>query len=90
MLFALLLGVMKLSWVRTGAHWALGHLVLLFVPCVIGLMNYKTLLLTDGWKLIIAVVIGTATVMIVTGYSVKFGFLCEEKLKAYLKKQGRP
>ncbi|MGE4315224.1 CidA/LrgA family protein [Acinetobacter sp.] len=78
---ALLSGLFKLQWIKTGSDFILGELVLLFIPCVVGIIKYKDLLLTQGWQLILSVVIGTFCVMLTTAYSVYFGFKLEDRLK---------
>ena len=85
-LFALLSGLFKLQWIKTGSDFILGELVLLFIPCVVGIIKYKDLFLTQGWQLILAVFIGTICVMLATAYSVYFGF----KLEARLKQKHKP
>lgn len=80
-LIGLMTGIFKLTWIKTGSDFILGELVLFFIPCFIGLMKYKTLFMTEGWQLILAVVIGTICVMVVTAYSVHLGFKLENKLK---------
>ena len=80
-LMALLNGLFKLQWIKTGSDFILGELVLLFIPCVVGIIKYKDLLLTQGWQLILSVVIGTFCVMLATAYSVYFGFKLEARLK---------
>ena len=85
-LFALLSGLFKLQWIKTGSDFILGELVLLFIPCVVGIIKYKALFLTQGWQLILAVFIGTICVMLATAYSLYFGF----KLEARLKQKHKP
>jgi len=85
-LFALLSGLFKLQWIKTGSDFILGELVLLFIPCVVGIIKYKSLFLTQGWQLILAVFIGTICVMLATAYSLYFGF----KLEARLKQKHKP
>lgn len=85
-LFTLLSGLFKLQWIKTGSDFILGELVLLFIPCVVGIIKYKDLFLTQGWQLILAVFIGTIFVMLATAYSVYFGF----KLEAHLKQKHKP
>ena len=85
-LFALLSGLLKLQWIKTGSDFILGELVLLFIPCVVGIIKYKDLFLSQGWQLILAVFIGTICVMLATAYSVYFGF----KLEARLKQKHKP
>ena len=81
LLFALMSGMMKLVWIKSGADFILAELVLMFIPCVVGLVKYKQLFLTQGWQLILAVVLGTICVMVMTAYSVHFGFKLERKLQ---------
>ncbi|WP_416224503.1 CidA/LrgA family protein [Acinetobacter sp. ANC 4910] len=81
LLFALMSGVIKLVWIKSGADFILAELVLMFIPCVVGLVKYKQLFLTQGWQLILAVVVGTICVMVMTAYSVHFGFKLEHKLQ---------
>ncbi|WP_374527317.1 CidA/LrgA family protein [Acinetobacter sp.] len=81
LLFALMSGMMKLVWIKSGADFILAELVLMFIPCVVGLVKYKQLFITQGWQLILAVVLGTLCVMVMTAYSVHFGFKLERKLQ---------
>lgn len=78
---ALLSGLFKLHWLKPGSDFILAELVLLFIPCVVGIIKYKDLLSTQGWQLILSVVIGTFCVMLATAYSVYFGFKLENRLK---------
>lgn len=81
LLLALMSGMMKLVWIKSGADFILAELVLMFIPCVVGLVKYKQLFITQGWQLILAVVLGTICVMVMTAYSVHFGFKLERKLQ---------
>ena len=81
LLIALMSGIMKLMWIKSGADFILAELVLMFIPCVVGLVKYKQLFITQGWQLILAVVLGTLCVMVMTAYSVHFGFKLERKLQ---------
>jgi holin-like protein len=81
LLLALMTGIIKLIWIKAGADFILTELVLMFIPCVVGLVKYKHLFLTQGWQLILAVVFGTICVMVMTAYSVYFGFKLERKLQ---------
>ena len=85
MLFALLSGVFKLQWIKSGSDFILGELVLFFIPCVVGLIKYKHLFITQGWQMVVAVVIGTVTVMVSTAYAVHFGFKLESRLQVHHK-----
>ena len=80
-LIGLMTGIFKLNWIKSGSDFILGELVLFFIPCFIGLMKYKNLFMTEGWQLIVVVVLGTICVMLFTAYSVHIGFKLERKLK---------
>ena len=80
-LIGLMTGIFKLNWIKSGSDFILRELVLFFIPCFIGLMKYKNLFMTEGWKLIVVVVLGTICVMVFTAYSVHIGFKLERKLK---------
>ena len=80
-LIGLMTGIFKLNWIKSGSDFILGELVLFFIPCFIGLMKYKNLFMTEGWQLIVVVVLGTICVMVFTAYSVHIGFKIERKLK---------
>ena len=83
-LAALLCGVLKLNWIKGGADFVLGELVLFFVPCVVGLMKYQALFKSQGWQLISTITIGTVCVMVATAYAVSIGFKWEHALKQRL------
>ena len=83
-LAALLCGVLKLEWIKGGADFVLGELVLFFVPCVVGLLKYQTLFQSQGWQLISTIAIGTVCVMVATAYVVSIGFKWEHALKQRL------
>jgi len=80
-LIGLMTGIFKLNWIKSGSDFILGELVLFFIPCFIGLMKYKNLFITEGWQLIVVVVLGTICVLVFTAYSVHIGFKLERKLK---------
>lgn len=78
---SLMTGVIKLEWIKTGSDFILGQLVLFFIPCVVGLMKYQSLFLTEGWQLISAVVLGTVAVMLSTAWTVHLCLKCERWFK---------
>ena len=87
MLLALLSGKFQLEWIKSGSDFILSELVLMFVPCVVGLIKYHDLFIRQGWQLITAVLIGTLCVMIVTAYSVYMGFKLESWYKRKISKE---
>ena len=83
-LAALLCGVMQVDWIKGGADFVLGELVLFFVPCVVGLLKYQALFKSQGWQLISTIAIGTVCVMVATAYAVSIGFKSQHALKQRL------
>ena len=83
-LAALLSGILKLQWIKSGADFVLGELVLFFIPCVVGLIKYQDLFRSQGWQLLSTIAIGTVCVMVATAYAVYLGFKLESLLKQRL------
>ncbi len=82
MLTLLLTGLLPLHWIKAGSDLILSELVLFFVPCVVGLINYQQLFIQQGWQLVLAVLLGSLCVLIVTAYTVFIGFKMEAWIKA--------
>lgn len=67
--FALQTGVVKLQTVQLLAKTLLDYLVLLVVPACISIMQYLDIIKEGLWVLIVATMISTFLVLIVTGKS---------------------
>ena len=64
LLFVLLkLGVIRVSWLETGANWLLSNMLLFFVPAAVGVLGHKELLSLSGIGLVAVIVVGTLIVM---------------------------
>lgn len=85
LLIFLISGILKLEWVKVGSDFILGELVLFFIPCLVGLTQYQSLFLDQGWKLFVVIFLGTACVMVFTAFSVYLGFKLEKIIKKLLK-----
>lgn len=66
---ALQMGVIKLETVQALAKVLLDYLVLMVVPACISIMQYLDIIRRDAWILVVATVISTFLVLIVTGKS---------------------
>lgn len=66
---ALQAGVIKIETVQTLAKVLLDYLVLMVVPACISIMQYLDIIRRDAWILVVATVISTFLVLIVTGKS---------------------
>jgi len=80
MLGLLLTGRAKVGWVKDGANWFLGELVLFFIPCVVAVVNYLPLFRREGVQLVVAVTVGTVLVMAATALAVYAGCRLETRL----------
>ena len=85
LLIFLISGILKLEWVKVGSDFILGELVLFFIPCLVGLTQYQSLFLDQGWKLFVVIFLGTACVMVFTAFSVYLGFKLEKIIKKLFK-----
>lgn len=81
-LLLLQLNILKLSWLASGAQALLGELMLYFMPVLIAVVQYKALFATEGWQLIISIVIGTFLVMSSTALTLKY---CYRLRRAWIK-----
>ncbi|MGL5812915.1 MAG: CidA/LrgA family protein [Aeromonas sp.] len=63
LLACILLGVVKAQWFSAGARWLLAEMLLFFVPAVVAVVNYQDLLLEEGWRIMLVLVISTILVL---------------------------
>jgi holin-like protein len=63
LLLCILLGVVKAQWFSAGARWLLAEMLLFFVPAVVAVVNYQDLLLEEGWRIMLVLVISTILVL---------------------------
>jgi holin-like protein len=64
---ALLTGVVKLRWVERAAGFLLRHMVLLFVPLTVGLMNMGSILSRQAIPVLASLLVSFLAVLITTG-----------------------
>ena len=67
LLLALICGVIKLPWVEKAADLFLHHMVLLFVPVTVGLMEVGPLLKQSGLAIVASLVVSLLVTLIATG-----------------------
>lgn len=73
---ALLLMVFAFGWLspdqlQRGAALLLGEMLLFFVPAVMSLLDYGTLIMNQGWKIILIILLSTVLVMLGTAITVE-------------------
>lgn len=64
---ALQSGLIRLSWVESGAALLLSEMILFFIPSIAGIVQYPWMLGIKGLLVLAVVISGTALVMIATG-----------------------
>ena len=73
---ALLLIVFAFGWLKPeqlqlGATLLLGEMLLFFVPAVMSLLDYKTMIVSQGWKIVLIIIVSTILVMLGTAITVE-------------------
>ncbi|TCK04074.1 holin-like protein [Marinobacterium mangrovicola] len=66
--------------VRSGSNFLLGELLLFFIPPVVSILKYWSMLRDDGWMLIGALIIGTVVVLTGTAWVVDRIFTLEKRM----------
>ena len=80
LLALILLGVVKTPWFSAGARWLLAEMLLLFVPAVVAVVNYQDLLLQEGWRIMVVLLVSTTLVLGTTALVVDRVYRLELKL----------
>ncbi|PKQ72301.1 CidA/LrgA family protein [Aeromonas sobria] len=80
LLACILLGVVKVEWFRAGARWLLAEMLLFFVPAVVAVVNYQDLLLQEGWRIMVVLLVSTTLVLGTTALVVDRVYRLELKL----------
>ncbi|BBT82141.1 murein hydrolase exporter [Aeromonas veronii] len=80
LLACILLGVVKAQWFEAGARWLLAEMLLFFVPAVVAVVNYQELLLEEGWRIMVVLLVSTTLVLGTTALVVDRVYRLELKL----------
>ncbi|MEN3801357.1 CidA/LrgA family protein [Aeromonas veronii] len=80
LLACILLGVVKAQWFEAGARWLLAEMLLFFVPAVVAVVNYQELLLQEGWRIMVVLLVSTTLVLGATALVVDRVYRLELKL----------
>ncbi|MDE2254606.1 MAG: CidA/LrgA family protein [Betaproteobacteria bacterium] len=67
----LLARVVPAHHVAAGANWLLGDMLLFFIPPLMAIIQFRSLLATHGLQILAAIVLGCLTVMVGTGLIVE-------------------
>ncbi|WP_114815095.1 CidA/LrgA family protein [Paraburkholderia kururiensis] len=67
-------------WVKAGADWLLGDMLLFFIPAAVAAVQYGGLFREDGWRLALVVMAGTLMVMVAVAVAVDLAARFERRL----------
>jgi holin-like protein len=74
-------GMVKLDWVESASNLLLRHMMLFFVPILVGVASYLKWIAGDPWPIVLSLVLGPLVVMLVSGRVVQW-YLNRHKQKA--------
>lgn len=77
---AMLAGLIKLRWVERAANLLLRHMVLLFVPLTVGLMDLGPVLSRQAVAILVSLVVSFLAVLLTTGLLARWLLLPETDL----------
>lgn len=71
LLLAFALGWVKPAALQLGAGLLMAEMLLFFIPALMSLLDYGSLLREDGWRILLVIGVSTLTVMLVTAFTVE-------------------
>ena len=72
LLLAFASGVVKPAVLQLGAGLLLAEMLLFFIPALMSLLDYGSLLRHDGWRILLVIGVSTLLVMLVTAFTVEW------------------
>lgn len=60
--------IVKLKWIEVGGNWLLAEFLLFFIPSAVGVIQYKSMLMDNGLKIISIIILSSALVMTCSGF----------------------
>jgi holin-like protein len=66
LLLLIMSGILPLKWVKAGSRWLLAEMLLFFVPAVVAVVNYTSLLMVEGWKIFLVIAVSTTLTLGIT------------------------
>ncbi|MBJ9978141.1 CidA/LrgA family protein [Pseudomonas sp. S75] len=65
-------GVVQPGALQRGAGWLMAQMLLFFIPALMSLLDYGSLLRSDGWRILLVIALSTLVVMLVTAATVEW------------------
>lgn len=64
-------GVLKPAMLQMGAGWLMAEMLLFFIPALMSLLDYGSLIREEGWRILLVIAVSTLMVMVVTAMTVE-------------------
>lgn len=64
-------GVLKPAMLQLGAGWLMAEMLLFFIPALMSLLDYASLIREEGWRILLVIAVSTLMVMVVTALTVE-------------------
>ncbi|GLO13264.1 CidA/LrgA family protein [Pseudomonas putida] len=72
-------GVLKPAMLQRGAGWLMAEMLLFFIPALMSLLDYGSLIRDEGWRILLVIAVSTLMVMVVTALTVEL--VCRWRLR---------
>ncbi|WP_409263317.1 CidA/LrgA family protein [Pseudomonas putida] len=72
-------GVLKPAMLQLGAGWLMAEMLLFFIPALMSLLDYGSLIREEGWRILLVIAVSTLMVMVVTAMTVEL--VCRWRLR---------
>lgn len=72
-------GLVKPAALQLGAGVLMAEMLLFFIPALMSLLDYGSLLRNDGWRILLVIGFSTLAVMLVTAFTVEL--VCRWRLR---------
>ena len=64
-------GVLKPAMLQLGAGWLMAEMLLFFIPALMSLLDYGSLIREEGWRILLVIAVSTLMVMVGTALTVE-------------------
>ena len=64
-------GVLKPAMLQLGAGWLMAEMLLFFIPALMSLLDYGSLIREEGWRILLVIAVSSLMVMVVTALTVE-------------------
>lgn len=68
----LCMGWIRMEWVERASSFLIRHMMLFFVPIIVGVASYMHWMIQAPWTIVLSLVLGPMAVMLVTGRVVEW------------------